>query len=480
MASFTERYHEYTKYNPYTIDKLGDVDWENQPSTFKPISEQDALSLIPHLEFLKDDLSQLDWEEHFKGHSAAHLNYLAPLLYFTSGISTVFESPGQTQYLRCNPSAGGLYPIENYLIVTKNPEIEPGVYAHHPLQMALIKVAEIEEAQALLKNIHHLKNHEGTYILYTGLFGRNEWRYKQRSYRRILLDFGHAVENTLLFNQFNNKGGVLYPSFNDQLISQLSFFAPDEFPLTLLELNDEAKGEFVFTENISPLKSYKDLIEQKELVDSMMVQQNLVESYYEEKPLIKVENSPTPTDSTFEGLLTNLPDKIRSRRSCRRYIAKQIPLRWVEDCLKASFAQQESRFSNQHLKFALASINVDGLPIGVYTLNSNGEIDRDNPRALEIELLTQASLGQEIATDASFLIFFYSDLNQATADQGDRVYRHLCFDAGRIGERINIACSKTPYGTSGIGGYFDDMCNEVAGLEAQNAILYLTSCGVSQ
>jgi hypothetical protein len=64
MASFTERYHEFTKYNPNTIDKVGAVDWDHQPKPFKEIPKgRLQIDLVPYLQFLKEGPDNLDWTQ---------------------------------------------------------------------------------------------------------------------------------------------------------------------------------------------------------------------------------------------------------------------------------------------------------------------------------------------------------------------------------------------------------------------------------
>ena len=51
-------------------------------------------------------------------------------------------------------------------------------------------------------------------------------------------------------------------------------------------------------------------------------------------------------------------------------------------------------------------------------------------------------------------------------------------DAGQIGERINLVCQHLGLGTSGIGGYFDDLINQTLDLPLTQGILYMTTVGV--
>ena len=86
-------------------------------------------------------------------------------------------------------------------------------------------------------------------------------------------------------------------------------------------------------------------------------------------------------------------------------------------------------------------------------------------------------LGQDLGRDAGALLFHTADLNRAVAKYGDRVYRYLHMDAGHLGQRLNLAAMQLRLGVSGIGGFFDDRVNDVLGIPAGEAVLYITSLG---
>ncbi|PLZ48326.1 nitroreductase family protein, partial [Fischerella thermalis] len=69
------------------------------------------------------------------------------------------------------------------------------------------------------------------------------------------------------------------------------------------------------------------------------------------------------------------------------------------------------------------------------------------------------------------------DLKAAIAQYGDRVYRYLHMDAGHLGQRLNLAAIRLGLGVSGIGGFFDDLVNDVLGIPAEEAVLYVTTLG---
>jgi SagB-type dehydrogenase family enzyme len=86
-------------------------------------------------------------------------------------------------------------------------------------------------------------------------------------------------------------------------------------------------------------------------------------------------------------------------------------------------------------------------------------------------------LGQELGRDAAAVLFHTADLKTAVAQYGDRVYRYLHMDAGHLGQRLNLAAIHLNLGVSGIGGFFDDQVNEVLGIPADEAVLYITTLG---
>ncbi|MFM6812957.1 MAG: nitroreductase family protein, partial [Dolichospermum sp.] len=46
-----------------------------------------------------------------------------------------------------------------------------------------------------------------------------------------------------------------------------------------------------------------------------------------------------------------------------------------------------------------------------------------------------------------------------------------------LGQRLNLAAIRLNLGVSGIGGFFDDQVNDVLGIPADEAVLYITTLG---
>ena len=122
--------------------------------------------------------------------------HLSQLLWATQGISRKamdFE-------FRTAPSAGALYPVETYLVLNNVEEIEQGIYHYdvknHQLDQLKRGDFRIDIAQAALDQ--DMAYSASAVFVWTALFERSKWKYKQRAYRYVYLDAGHIAENLAL------------------------------------------------------------------------------------------------------------------------------------------------------------------------------------------------------------------------------------------------------------------------------------------
>jgi SagB-type dehydrogenase family enzyme len=103
---------------------------------------------------------------------------------------------------RTVPSAGGLYPIEIYIILFRPIETcAAGVYHYnikrHALEPVLLMQFSPEEINAFAPAHPWLAEMTGMIIL-TSVFHRTTEKYGDRGYRYILLEAGHIAQNILL------------------------------------------------------------------------------------------------------------------------------------------------------------------------------------------------------------------------------------------------------------------------------------------
>lgn len=488
MPSFTERYHELTKYNPRSIDKLGPVQWDHQPPPFKEVHAENRIDLLPSLRRLLDDLP------HDPGKAppekVASLDSLTRLLFFTLGLTARMSHGGESDlFLRAAPSAGGLYPTELYVAVRGVDGLSDGLYHYHSLRSALYPVwqgdfwADLRHYFLDQSAIESAK----VVLLMTGLYGRSAWRYKERAYRRILLDTGHALGNLIEVCREMSWDYRLLGGFIDAGLEELFFLgAGEEFPLLGIALGEPGTlppeaGQLPGPE---PAQAVLDLPTSA----AMQVQQNHCERLRDKQGLREpvrrsVASAPyTPHAEEAESILP----LILKRRSCRKFKGNGIPVDEMRDLLgfalrsDATSEGAEWRLAPGMIDLHLVVLDVPGLDAGVYALNAETMRWRLTRAGDFRQDAYQICLGQELAAECAFLLIYTADMAALAARYGDRGYRYACIDCGQIGERINLQAIHLGLGSSGIGGYYDDLANELLDLPLAHGVLYITVTGVPE
>ena len=110
------------------------------------------------------------------------------------------QSPGATQHFRASPSAGGLYPAELYVATHGVPGAPDGIHDYLPREHALALCWEGDFRAELARYAfaHPAMSRARAVLILTAVFERSAWRYRDRAYRRILLDSGHVMGNAVL------------------------------------------------------------------------------------------------------------------------------------------------------------------------------------------------------------------------------------------------------------------------------------------
>ncbi len=193
-----ELFQEETRYNRMKM-KRHSLDWEHQPEPFKSYPDAVFFELpVPEKQEgpgLWQILQNRRSQRRFKSQNLT-LQQLSQLLWATQGVTTQ-QGP---YYFRTAPSAGALYPVETYLVISKIDGLEPGLYHYavtrHGLEQLKISDFAPEAAQAALDQ-SMIQMAPVTFI-WSAIFQRSKWKYLQRAYRYIYLDAGHIAQNLAL------------------------------------------------------------------------------------------------------------------------------------------------------------------------------------------------------------------------------------------------------------------------------------------
>jgi SagB-type dehydrogenase family enzyme len=507
--SIAHHYHERTKYDPETIaSKSQGLNWATQPVPFKEYKVGANFDLKPYLkepEAFVNDAAGRWWRR------------LSGLLLCSYGLTARLPTMmGDDLYLRAAPSAGGLYPAEVYLISRGTGLLPPGLYNYQPKTHSLIHFWESHVWQALQDACcwHPVLEATPLALVTTAIFYRSAWRYQDRAYRRIFLDTGHLLGNIELASSINDFRPHLIGGFVDEAVNELFYLDPQqEGAIAVIPLADllDVKQNLPLAPTALPsatrtdypkipdgeLLAYFHLATQivdrnlsyvpkpsAEITDEVAAEKSLEDKY--NFPFgLKVSTSTMPIN--WGENLSALQSTIFNRRSTRAYSGADLTL----DELKAllDFTYQPQHYIEQGLDgspdyFDLSSIEtfiavsgVTGLDEGCYYYAPLAQELRQIRFKNFRRELHYLCLGQELGVNAAAVLFHTADLKTAVAKYGDRVYRYLHMDAGHLGQRLNLAAIRLNLGVSGIGGFFDNQVNEVLGIPADEAVLYITTLG---
>ncbi|MCA9657089.1 MAG: SagB/ThcOx family dehydrogenase [Myxococcales bacterium] len=169
---------------------------------------------------------------------ALSLAELSAILQQGLGPTLVFETEeGVTQAYRAWPSAGGLYPIDAYVVAQAVDGLEPGVYHYNISTVALERLpprGERGPAQVLRDGFFWQEwvTTAAAAILLVASFERTLAKYGERGYRLVLLDAGHAAQNALLVAEQAAVSACAVAGFCDDAVAEdLHLDGVDEAPV---------------------------------------------------------------------------------------------------------------------------------------------------------------------------------------------------------------------------------------------------------
>lgn len=193
-----DRYHSETKYHP---DKMsgGGLDWAGKPALYKEYPGRPRIELprpapaegMSLDEALRTRASVRDYSP-----EPLSLPDLAYLLWATTGV----QRTERGHEFRTAPSAGALYPIETYVVANNVRDLGPGLY-HYAVKdhrLEELKPGDLRLPTAGAALGQRICYDAAAVFVWTAVFERSKWKYKQRAYRYIYMDAGHIGENFYL------------------------------------------------------------------------------------------------------------------------------------------------------------------------------------------------------------------------------------------------------------------------------------------
>ena len=152
------------------------------------------------------------------------------LLWAAQGITDLSEGR------RTAPSAGALYPLRLYLVVSRVDGLLPGTYYYDPLHHRLER-RSAREPRAQLAAAAYGQSwtaDSAILVIIAGVEARLSHKYGRRAERYMTLEAGHAAQNLLLQATAMGLGATPVGAFDDAAVAAELRLADGERPLYLL------------------------------------------------------------------------------------------------------------------------------------------------------------------------------------------------------------------------------------------------------
>jgi SagB-type dehydrogenase family enzyme len=491
------RYHQQTSYERGKMAGH-QLDWQNQPSVYKEYNGIDHIPLPDNMPSMPQDIYKvLKKSDSTQGLPRMDPEQLSVILRLTCTFTARASQGGDFFYYRSAASAGALYPTEIYIVTHGFKGLNNGLYHFgiHGHRLTPLRDGDLSGFIA-----GHLIPPSSVLpviaFIFTSIYFRSSWKYRERAYRYHLLDTGHVMENISIAIKALGLPVRISYDFNDKNVNRLA------------GLDDQKEASLALA-YIPGFKSAADScmpminvlpgdIKNASTVSEMEIQYPAILAIHKAGRPVTMDSNHMNDVSDFIGPLpeiwTTLPDSppgeetvsypdcLFKRRSRRNFINVQMERNTLLALLDAlcpddtSIPQTRSGYSHSFCTGFITG-NIKGVDQGIYILDREQRRFGLVKRGSFIERMAHACLDQLWLKNANIHFLFYSDLDYIEQRWGPRGYRYAMMGAGRMGERIYILATALGLGCCGIGAFYDQEAADIIGLNKSSRLLYLVAAG---
>ncbi len=491
----SKQYHNLTSYKR---DKIPShmLDWENQPMTFKTYPGIEPILLPKDVRFRDERFSDVI-KRSCRGNKTGSPGIvdLSMILLLAYSITARGVHGNDYHYYRSVASAGALYPTEVYVATHDIGSLQNGIYHFSIAQHALTPLREKDVTQYIATSLNDPPRNQASLVfIFTSIFFRSAWKYRDRAYRYHLLDTGHLIENLTVALKFQGLHYRLSWDFDDTRLNHL------------LGLDDKKEVSLAVC-HVSGSKVMKKDPEGKDLPElgAFFREASKVSNKELEYPAIcDIHNAGVVKKTVltlaqekgrpdFAGGQTtgkdapdawpatlNCQEAFFQRRSSRNFVPRALPyncLSFLLECIYMTVIEHDSD-PEQVTGTSVGVIieNAEGCKSGFYLVDDSGTSLQMLQQGRLSNLIARICLDQNWLANAAVQFLFMADLEKVDQYWGPRGYRYVMMNAGRLGERLYLAAAAMGLGCCGIGAFYDGEVSKLMDLKG-SSLLYLVALG---
>lgn len=403
---------------------------------------------------------------------AAGLATVSTLLWHTTGIT---QRRGGLA-LRASPASGALFSTELYLASRGDGGVPAGLWHHDARTDSLVRLRDLPAGDEALGAPPGATDGAVLGLMATAVFRRTGHKYRDRAYRYLWADLGHALENLRQAAAACGLQAVLLPAFDGPAAERaLGLQTGEEGVLAWVVLRPAGSTPPPATAAARwdpvPAPS-RPAIGVTSIAHARTSLQRSASGEVAGEAATDATNGATTADEILplpapqprEGDVLTL---IARRRSRRRFATRPLPLRVLASLLAGL---QPAPVLSGAVRIDLVVHAVEGLAPGAYRYrpDRHGLLRRAGtagPRAIA----RAAALDQDVIGDGAAVLVLSADRRAIAADPLGplRGYRHAFIEAGLVGERLYLEAGARGLGACAVGAFYDDEAAALVGLERQ-------------
>ena len=506
------QYHSGTKHSYLSLRTQPHfLDWENKPLPFKIYPTLEVTRLPRDFQDTgRSALSAIAAESvPSKGEIIPDLETLAQVLFFSAGVTKSRKHPEGETFFRAAACTGALYEIELYVSCTdirskiqlkdSAHALPAGVYHFGAAEFGLrqLRAGDFRQAVVAATGDDPSVVHAPVIIVCAGVYWRNAWKYRSRTYRHFGWDNGTILANLLAISSALNLPVRILSGFVDSEINALLDIDTNRevaFSLVTLGHTESTPANAPAISSLTlPTVSYSakevDYASMRKMHEASSLDSvTEVKAWRGAAPRSEMP----PAKDTTTALLPPsdsriVPDTIEQviarRGSTRQFSRDPITLAQLSTMLDRSTHGIPADFLEpfgSHLNDPYLIVNnVVGLTPGAYVYHWEEKL---------LELLKRGEfrgkagylgLEQQIPSDAAVDVFFLADLKKILERYGNRGYRAVQLEAGILGGKLYLSAYAQKLGCSGLTFYDDDVISFFSPHARGKSAIFLIALGRS-